>query len=922
MRDSSRYQMIVGLAIAALLLMSVLAVGIYTDWLWFGSLGQQAVYATMLLTQIAAFAIAFVAFLGIFVSNLLLAQRFSERFETQFLLRQEGVLSYLSRVEARSGNQLLTAFGIATGVFFGLIFATSASGQWETILAYLNAVSFERRDPLFGFDVSFYVFTLPFYRLLLSWLTGAIIFALAGATAIYLLRLYRFGLAWQWFHLPGLPRIRAHLIALVALIFLLLAVHHWLSTYELVYSSRGVAFGASYADVHAELPALWLAAGAAVLAAALIVTSQIRGGFHLAGVGVGIWLLVLILGLGMYPAMVQKLEVEPSELAKEKPYLEYNIAMTRAAFGLDSVEERSVPGDAEPTQAEIENNQQTINNIRLWDHRPLLDTYNQIQAIRLYYDFSDVDIDRYRIDGSYRQVMLSARELSPEKLAQQAQTWVNQRLQFTHGYGVVMSPVNEVTAEGLPLLFIKDFPPTGTPQITRPQIYYGEKTTDYVIVNTSADEFDHPQGDDNAYTKYQGEGGVVLDSYLRKLAYAWYFRDGNLLLSNYLQDSSRLLYRRQIQDRARELAPFLLYDSDPYIVIADGRLWWFQDAYTSTDRYPYSEPYNGRFNYLRNSVKVVTNAYDGSIRFYIADPSDPLVATYARIFPSLFTPIDQMPESLRAHVRYPEGLFSVQADVYRSYHMTDPQVFYNREDTWSVPKELYADQQQEQPIEPYYVIMRLEDMPTEEFLLMLPFTPPDKNNMIAWMAARSDAPNYGKLVVYKYPKEKQVYGPLQVESRISQDPGISAQLALWNQGGSRVIRGNLLVFPIGRSNLYVEPIYLQAANSQLPELKRVVVASGNRLAMEPSLSMALAKLFAPVEPSAAGGVAPEAPSAPSAASQSTISPDVAKLVQSARAHYDAAQAALKEGNWAKYGEEQAALAADLKKLADLTGTGQ
>ena len=904
------------LAVMALLIGSALATGIYTDWLWYESLGQQSVYSTVLVTQAGVFAASFAFFFAVFVANVLLAQRFSERFESQFLLREEGVLSYLSRVEARAGQRALTGFGVAAGAFLAMMLATSAASQWETILSYLNAVSFGVADPLFHLDVSFYVFILPFYRFILSWLIGLAILTLTGAASIYLARLYRFGLAWQWFRLPGLPRIRLHLSILGALVLLILAAHHWLSTYELVYSSRGAAFGASYADVHAELPALWLLTGAAALAAVLLVASNFRGGLRLAGAGIGLWALALILGQGVYPALVHKLEVEPSELAKERPYLEYNIAMTRAAYGLSNVEERPVPGDAEPTPADVSANPQTISNIRLWDHRPLLDTYNQIQAIRLYYDFGDVDIDRYYINGVYRQVMLSARELSPEKLAQQAQTWLNQRLQYTHGYGLVMSPVNEVTAEGLPVLFVKDLPPSGEIEVTRPQIYYGEKTTNYVIVDTAAEEFDHPQGDDNAYTRYQGGGGVVLGSPLRKLAYAWHFRDGNLLLSNYLQDSSRILYRRQIQERARQLAPFLLYDQDPYLVVADGQLWWMHDAYTRTDRYPYSEPYNNRFNYLRNSVKIVTNAYDGSVRFYIADPSDPLVATYARIFPSLFSPIDQMPASLRPHIRYPEGLFSVQAEMYRTYHMQDAQVFYNREDTWAVPKEVFSNQQ-EQPVEPYYVIMKLEGEEREEFLLMLPFTPPDKNNMIAWMAARSDGPNYGELIVYKYPKEKQIYGPLQVESRINQDPGISAQLALWNQGGSRVIRGNLLVFPLGRSNLYVEPIYLQASNSQLPELKRVVVASGNRLAMEPSLPEALARLFGPSQAAAPA----TAPAAPGQAAAGT-SPEVARLVESARQHYNAAQAALKEGNWARYGEELQALGADLQKLAEATGSVQ
>jgi uncharacterized membrane protein (UPF0182 family) len=604
---------------------------------------------------------------------------------------------------------------------------------------------------------------------------------------------------------------------------------------------------------------------------------------------------------------MQRFQVEPSELDKERAYIKNNIQLTRLAFGLDQIEERDIPVELAPSEQDIAQNSATINNVRLWDYRPLKDTYNQIQSIRLYYDFNDIDVDRYQIDGSYRQVLLGARELSPEKLASQAQTWVNRRLQFTHGYGVALSPTNEVTEQGLPNLWVKDVPPVGTIEIERPEIYFGEKTVDYVIANTRVAEFDYPKGDTNVYTRYEAGRGIKLNSLIRKLIFAWELGDINILISGELTPESQLLYRRNIQQRVQHIAPFLKLDSDPYMVIDDGKLFWIQDAYTVSDRYPYSQPTAEGINYVRNSVKVVTSAYDGSVTFYLIDPEDAVANTYAAIFPALFTPIEEMPESLRAHLRYPLDLFRVQVSVYQTYHMQDPRVFYNKEDLWTTPVETYADA--ERSMEPYYVIMRLPGEEQEEFVLMLPFTPTQKDNMITWLAARSDGDKYGTLIAYNFPKDKLIYGPRQIEARIDQDPTISSQLTLWGQKGSQVIRGNLLVIPIEQSILYVEPVYLKAERGQLPELKRVVVASGDLITMEPTLAQSLNAIYA-------GLPAEELPAVVSPATPETPT-ELAELAKLAQEHYVKAQDYLKEGDWAGWGEELQKMEEVLSQLVEL-----
>jgi uncharacterized membrane protein (UPF0182 family) len=599
---------------------------------------------------------------------------------------------------------------------------------------------------------------------------------------------------------------------------------------------------------------------------------------------------------------MQQFDVQPNELIKERPYIEYNIDLTRRAYGLDKIEEKDFGPVADLTSEALAEAESTIKNIRLWDYRPLRDTYAQIQEIRLYYEFVDVDVDRYDLDGDYRQVTLSAREMATEQL--QSRTWVNEHLQFTHGYGLVMSPVNAVTREGLPELLIRDLPPRTAPglEITRPEIYYGESTNNYVFVNSTLEEFDYPSGDQNVFTTYEGTGGVLLDSSLKRAAFAYRFSDVSVLLSEYITSESRVMLYRNIHDRVRQVAPFLLFDADPYLVILDGRLFWLQDAYTATDMYPYSQPYGNRFNYIRNSVKLVTDAYNGDMTFYIVDTEDPIIQAYAAIFPDLFASLEEMPEGLRVHVRYPEGLFIIQAQMNNTYHMQDPTVFYNKEDLWAVAHEMYAGN--DQVMEPYYVIMSLEEG-RAEFILIQPFTPANKQNMVAWMAARSDGEHYGKLLLYKFPKQELIYGPLQIEARIDQEPAISGQLSLWHQRGSRVIRGNLLVIPIESSLLYVEPLYLQAETSQLPELKRVIVGSGEKVIMADTLTEALAGIVgAPVvteEEEEVEGVV-----------------GLQELALSALEHYERAQEYLQEGDWAGYGAELEAMRRDLEDLIEAT----
>jgi hypothetical protein len=883
-------------AVLTIFIALIVLKGIYSEWLWFSSLGYSSVYATILKTRVLLFFLAAVIFCILFLGNLILATRLSPGREGHFWPWDI----------ARWPRPIYKWAVIAGTALLSIIFGLVAQGKWQIVLQFFNGQPFGITDPAFHKEISFYVFTLPFLHELRGWFLAALIVTLVGTSAVYFLSYVVRRLKFD-FARPVL----VHGAGLVAAILGLFAWGYWLGIWELVFSTRGVVFGASYADMHAKLPAQWILLAVVLICMGIILVCVLRRKFRWPLYAIGGWLVAIIVAGVIFPALVQRFQVQPNELAREKPYIEYNIQSTREAFALSRVEEEPFPAEKAPTYQDVAENEKTINNIRLWDHRPLKDTYNQIQSIRLYYDFHDVDVDRYVIDDEYRQVMLSARELSAEKLAGEAQTWVNRRLQFTHGYGVALSPVNEVTPEGLPELLIKDIPPVGDFDIEQPQIYFGEETNDYVIVITTTQEFDYPMGEQNVYGYYQGDGGVNIGSFIRRLVYAWQFGDFNILISGELTPESRVLYYRNISQRVNHLAPFLKLDSDPYVVVADGRLLWIQDAYTVTDRYPYSEPYEDSLNYIRNSVKAVIDAYDGSVTFYVTEPGDALIRTYQAIFPELFVPVEQMPEFLRVHLRYPEGMFNIQASVYQSYHMRDARVFYNREDLWAVPKEVYAGT--EQPMEPYYIIMRLSGEEKEEFLLMFPFTPVNKNNTIGWLAARCDGENYGKLLAYHFPKERLVYGPSQIENRIQQDTVITEQLALWGRGGSRVIRGNLLMIPLGNSSLYVEPVFLQAEAGGLPELKRVIVAAGEQIAMEPTLQESLTVIFGAEAPPTEPVTEPPSPPLP----EDGVTAEIASLIEEAQQHYERAQQYLEAGDWAGYGKELDALKAALDQLSEL-----
>jgi uncharacterized protein len=841
--------LILGIATLALLSTAGQIVGVYTDWLWFREVQFTSVFVTVLQTQVLLGVITGAAFFLILYGNVTLARRLAPREALVVADDLHGLPSpailqpYLGR--------LTLPVSVTLALFAGWL----GTNRWELVLKALNPTPFGVRDPLFDQDVAFYVFRLPLWSSLYGWLMGVLVVSGLAVIVVYFCTR---GIQVSPGAVSISRRARGHLLVLAALLLLLKAAGYWLAMFDLLFSQRGVAFGAGYSDVHAQLPvqkALVVLTG--LVAVLCLVTIRLRSWRPLLW-GVAALVCVAILGGVVYPGGIQRYQVSPNEIVKEKPYIDFNIRYTRLAYGLDNIEEREFPAEQTLTLQDLRKNDATLKNIRLWDTRPLLATYSQLQEIRTYYKFTDIDIDRYLINGEYRQVTLSARELSSKDLP--SRIWINERLTYTHGYGAVVSPVNRVTREGLPEFWVKDIPPVASSdlRISRPELYFSELATDYVFAKTRAREFDYPAGDQNVYTTYEGKGGIPLESFWHKALFAARLGDLKLLLSNDLTPESRVLIYRNIRERVQRIAQFFQWDDDPYMVIsAAGRIVWLLDGYTVSDRFPYSTPTRGLGNYVRNSVKVTVDAYDGTVHFYVADPADPLIRTTARIFPGLLQPLDSMPADLRAHIRYPEGLFRVQAGMYAVYHMRDTQVFYNKEDLWSLPVRTVAGQ--ERAMEPYYLILRLPGEPKEEFVLLIPFTPSKKDNLAAWLAARSDLPHYGKLVVYNFPKQKLIYGPRQIEARIDQDPFISQQLSLWNQRGSQVIRGNLLVVPIERSLVYVEPLYIAAEKGQLPELKRVIVGFGDRIAMEETLDGALARVFGGPLPQAGTEVVPSPP---------------------------------------------------------------
>lgn len=850
----------IGIAAGLLVAYIVLNVlkSIYVDLLWFDSIGYSGVYSTVITWKIVLFLAGAIVSGLVIGANIMIARRFAP----------EGLEeSFIEEVDATSIRRVVTILLIAATVFMAVIFGSVAGGAWETILSWMNQVDFGREDPQFGRDLSFYVFTLPAWHFIQSWLLGLTIISALGAGAVYGL-----ALSLQRFEWRITPAMRIHLSLLIGIALLLIAVQSYLGIFGLVNSPDGIVYGAGYTDLNARLPAQYVIAGLAAATGLVVIANAFLSAdsFRLPLFVGGLWLVSTFVGGVIYPSFVQRFQVEPNERTRESQYIARNIEETRYAFGLGDIEERQYPANPRVTDQEIAENPQTIENIRLLDPIPLRSTFNQIQALRRFYVFTDIDVDRYTVDGKIQQVMTSARELDIGRA--EDRNWTRDRLQLTHGFGAVVSPVNEVGPEGLPRLITSNIPPVSESipiTLEGSRIYFGEITNQYIVGNSVEPEFDYPVGEGNETNSFPYDRGIVMDSFLKRFALAWHLGDQNLLISGQIDSDSRLLMNRAIQPRIQEIAPFLRLDSDPYAVVIDDELIWFQPAYTVASDIPYSQP-SGSVNYIRHSVLVTVDAQTGDTTFYLIDPEDPIAATWAKIFPDLFASREDMPAEVVAHMRYPLDMFKVQARQYLTYHITNPSDFFTAEDVWNIPTERFGSD--EQPVEPYYVVLRLprgdntdETLEDVEFVLIMPFTPAGgRRNTVAWLAGRSDGDNFGGLRAYRFPTDTTVFGPAQIEARIDQDPIISQQLSLWDRTGSEVIRGNLLMIPVGSSFLYVEPIYLQAQSSSLPELARVVVANGNDIAMEPTLERALDVLAGRRAPTAPGALddTPSAPTTP------------------------------------------------------------
>lgn len=898
MRRSWRVPLISAFVFLAVFLPA--AVTFYTDWLWFGETGYQEVFVRGLAAQGALGTTAGVVTFCVLLFNVRVALR-TVSARQLVLATREGPLAIV--VDRRR----LQPVGTAVAALLALLVGLAASNRWQEWLLFRHAQPFGDVDPVLGNDIGFYVFQLPFLEALrghlfvliaLSAVIAGAVYVVAGAIELNLSRGVRIT-----------PAAKRHLALLASLLFLVLAFDAYLDVPKLLTTRAGIIHGAANVDVAVRIPALRILMVAALLGAALALYQTTAAAWWPIISAAAVYFVVTAAGT-MSATLMQRFVIAPNEQVRETPFIEHNIKATRKAFDLDKVDEREVSGDALLTRADIDANSATFGNVPLWDHEPLLQTFAQIQEIRTYYDFVSVHNDRYQINGQYRQIMLSARELNSESLPNR--NWINERLTFTHGYGVTLGPVNQVTPEGLPVLFIKDLPPQSSVDlaIDEPSIYYGQQSNDHVYVKTGAREFHYPKGDDNVYGTYEGRGGVGMTGFFRRLLFGIRFRSMRLLLSDDVTNESRVMFYRRVSERVRKIAPFLQYDADPYLLISQGRLFWLQDAYTTSGRYPYSTPAVNGINYIRNSVKATVDAYHGTVAFYLIDETDPIALTLRHIFPTLFRSLPEMPEDMRTRLRYPQGIFALQTAMYATYHMTNPAVFYNKEDLWEVPT--IGNQTQPQPMEPYYTIMRLPGEQAPEFMQMLPFTPARKDNLASWMVARSDGQHYGRMLVFQFPKQKVVFGPRQIVARINQDQVISPQITLWNQQGSEVLQGTLLVIPVEESLIYIRPLYLRSAGGRIPELKRVIVAHQNQIVMEETLDKSLDRLFPPGERPPAMPPARVEDVVSVAAGASPTPGDA--LVTRAREHYQRAIQAQRDGNWALYGEEIRQLGEILNQL--------
>ena len=895
-----------------------------TDYKWFKELGYTKTFLTKLSTQ---FKIGVPAFLIVFIAIFSYIMFMKKRYYREANIQPTKTL----------GRWFNITLALISGLISMFISSIFVSNLWFSVLQFINRTNFNMKDPIFNKDLSFYVFALPLFKEIVGLLFLTIAIMILLSIILYIIMSIsgiisgnRFG-EQRVFDMDGRPLgsrmgdiIDKELIKnvffpvgiLISIFFILLGINYYLNSYELLYSTRGVVYGASFTDVRVNLWVYRVMAAASILSATMFLYGMIKGSINRLAIGPIIIIITLIFG-NVGNTLVQRFIVEPDEISKEQEYLEYHMEYTQRAYGLKDVEKRDFPVDQDLSKEDLSNNEDTIGNIRINDYRPIKQVYNQLQAIRLYYNFNGVDIDRYNIDGKYTQVFLSARELNQENL--QTKTWINKHLKYTHGYGVALSPVNAIASDGQPEMLIKNIPPVTDVdlEIERPEIYFGESTNDYIIVNTDEMEFDYPEGSDNKQTMYEGTAGIELGG-INRILYAIKEKSYKLLISSNINRDSRIIKHRNINERIRKIAPFIEYDENPYIVVnqQDGKLYWIIDGYTVSERYPYSKPFSeeSNMNYIRNSVKVVVDAYNGDVKYYVFDEEDPIIGTYRKIFPDLFLDKSDMPDGLMEHTKYPTTLFNIQAEVYKNYHVENPMVFYNEEDLWDIAQEKYMGEVQY--VEPIYQMFRLPDVDELEFLLTIPYTPKTKPNMTSLLVARNDGEDYGRLLLYEFPKGKTIQGPMMIESRIDQNTEISEQLTLWSQEGSKVLRGNVIIVPIENSLLYVEPIYLEAdSENSFPEVKRVVMAFEDKMVMERSLEEAFAKIFGEWEGK------PEEVEEPEEAEQTDktdetdeVKKDSEKLVKQAIEIFNKAKSASQGGNWAEYGRYIEELEDVLKEL--------
>lgn len=918
------------LIVIALLLLFFggILVRMYTDWLWFThDVAYPQVFRTILSSKWTLFLIFGGVFTLFALVNLLIANKVVGSIEEPgFALRGTKIVK-ITRFVRTGTLWLLIAGTVVMGVLYGL----SAAGYWNEFLLYRHGGSFGVQDPVFNRDVGFYVFRLPFISFIAGNTLFGMVLVFAGIASFYY---FNRALGWLGGMPTFLPSVKPHLLILGCLFVLSVAWNIWLTRFDLLFADHDQFYGAGYTEIHARLPIINLVViGLLITAALCLINLRAGSSFILPIGGFAVVLLFWILASVFYPPSIQRFVVVPNQLERESPFIDRHLKATRHAYKLDSFSIRTMNVQEQLTKADVDGAEGTLSNLRLWDYRPLKQVFNSLQALKPYYQFVDIDVDRYPFEGQTRQVLLSLRELNVEGLPPQAKRWQNLHLLYTHGYGLAMNRVNEATPEGQPVLAIRDLPPRMPKDIelTNPAIYFGENTDRYIIVRSNLLELDYPElrGDneeENKYTTYSGKGGVPIGGFFSRLMYAMRLGDTNIMLSRDLTSESRLIFRRTIAERLRTLFPYLLFDTDPYPVIHNGGIVWMCDAYTHSSNYPYSKPFQSidprapRFNYIRNSLKITIDAYGGDVVAYVSDDSDPMVQAYMRAFPSLFRPMTDMPEQLKAHIRYPQGFFTIQSNLLEIFHTSDARIFFNKEDVWVTAREL-LEGNRTQPMEPYYVIIQPPGEKEPRYVLILPFTPQGRDNMVAWLVAHCDPDRYGEVALYRFPKERLVYGPVQVEARINQHPEIAQQLNLWNQQGSQVVRGHLLVIPMGQTMFYFKPIYLKASyEAAIPELKKVVLASGERVVMTDTVEQGLELMLGQAR---ATGRAPRSPTAvtpsPTTPSPPATTPQgIPALVDRANRAYDAAQDALKRGDWESFGKQMKEMEQALRQMRQQT----